>query len=275
MRRTATSVFFACLLAIIIGGCADGEQGPSLRSQIERTLTESMGQIGAYTENVYDTLRPVSFLTAAERSSLRRYLNPQQLSRARALGARPSSTAELEQFQSEGRLVRLDDSTEYWAIRELNYSTPWVTPDTRAMLQELGRRFQSRLEEMGLPPYRLEISSVLRTAQDQAALRQRNPNAARGTSTHEFGTTVDIPYSSYAPPAEPVVDLNTDAVPWLEPYLRQVEDVMLARAAAEKSRELTAVLGDVLREMQSEGKVMVTMERRQPVYHMTVAQRYE
>jgi hypothetical protein len=34
-----------------------------------------------------------------------------------------------------------------------------------------------------------------------------------------------------------------------------------------------AVLGGVLLELQNEGSVMVTLERLQPVYHMTVARR--
>jgi len=38
-----------------------------------------------------------------------------------------------------------------------------------------------------------------------------------------------------------------------------------------KSRELQKILGDVLREAQDEGIVLVTLERLQPVYHVTVA----
>lgn len=44
--------------------------------------------------------------------------------------------------------------------------------------------------------------------------------------------------------------------------------------AARRSRELMAILGNVLIEAQDEGKVMVTLERLQPVYHMTVARRF-
>ena len=112
---------------------------------------------------------------------------------------------------------------------------------------------------------------MLRTAEDQANLRRVNPNAARGESTHMYGTTVDLAYSSFRPPAEPVLDLDTAGAPWLEPHLRRVEDAATEAGAARMSRELQAELGHVLREMQSEGKVMVTMEVRQPVFHITVA----
>ena len=51
----------------------------------------------------------------------------------------------------------------------------------------------------------------------------------------------------------------------------RITALALERVAARYSRELQKILGDVLREMQSEGLVMVTLERQQPVYHLTVA----
>jgi hypothetical protein len=45
------------------------------------------------------------------------------------------------------------------------------------------------------------------------------------------------------------------------------------RVAGRRALELKAILGAVLVEMQDEGKVMVTLDRLQPVYHMTVARR--
>ena len=52
---------------------------------------------------------------------------------------------------------------------------------------------------------------------------------------------------------------------------RRVRALALERMAARYSRELQAVLGEVLREMQAAGEVMVTLERQQPVYHITLA----
>ena len=42
-------------------------------------------------------------------------------------------------------------------------------------------------------------------------------------------------------------------------------------ATAAQRRELQAILGEILLDLQREGRVMVTLERQQPVYHMTVA----
>ena len=127
-------------------------------------------------------------------------MNAAHLERARSLGIRPPEAGALDSLVQTGALVELERSTEQWVVRELEHSLPYVLPVTREALVELGTRFQARLDSLGLPAYRFEISSVLRTAEQQADLRGSNVNAARGTSTHEFGTTVDIAYSGYAAP---------------------------------------------------------------------------
>ena len=246
----------------------------AVADRVERALAAGISAAEARADSVVAALLPVPLLRTSEQRALLQYPNDQHVARARALGVRPGSEAELERLLDEGRLVRLADSTAHWVVRELDHSRPFVTPDVVALLTEIGERFQAELAAMGLPPYRLEVSSALRTAEAQADLRASNANAARGTSAHEFGTTVDVAYESFAAPTEPVVAFDTDAAPWLAPHLRRIADTALERAAAQKSRELQAILGRLLREIQSEGKVLVTLEERQPVYHMTVNQRF-
>ena len=286
MRNTA-NVGWAVLLVVMMGGCLEQQGGAlpdktaraeieaDVQARIERVLDEALHRYEARADSVREALRPIPLLRASEKAALRRYLNPQHLAQARRLGvSRPQDSTEVASLRRSGELIRLQDSTAYWTIRELNYSVPFVVPDVEAMLKEIGRRFQERLDELGLPPFRLEVSSVLRTIEDQDALRNTNPNASRSASTHEFGTTIDIAYSSYAAPTQSAVEVETKETRWLQPYLDKVRDAMLERAAARKSRELQAILGHVLQEMQDEGKIMVTYERRQPVYHITVAQQY-
>jgi hypothetical protein len=62
--------------------------------------------------------------------------------------------------------------------------------------------------------------------------------------------------------------------PWLAPHLEWVAGMLAETVAARRSREMMAILGSVLLDMQNEGKIMVTLERLQPVFHMTVAQGY-
>jgi hypothetical protein len=219
-------------------------------------------------------MQPLPLLRPAQEAALRRFLNPAQLERARQLGVTPNQTeAQLERLVAEGRLVHIEPGTEYWIVRELDFSVPLVTPDAYALLREIGERFQRRLADMGLPAYRFEITSVLRSAEDQRRLRAVNPNAAAGVSTHQFGTTFDLAYNAFAAPAEPVLAVSAPEAPWLEPRLDYIGALLLETVAARRARELQAILGQTLIELQNEGAVMVIMEQLQPVYHMTVARR--
>ena len=267
------------LIALIFLFLGCGKQPPPQQGEpvadvpgVEPVMERAMSRIRVYADSMDAVLRPVSLLNFREKAGLRQYPNRVQLERARRLGVgRPATDEDLDALLEDSSLVPIEDTTRYWVVRELDYSAPYLTPDARALLVQIGERFQERLEEMGLPALRFEISSMLRTPANQRALRRTNPNAARTVSTHEFGTTADIAYSSYAAPAEPVLTFETGEFEWLRPYLAEICEVAVARVAAKRSRELQAIMGDVLRELQAEGKVMVTLEERQPVYHFTVA----
>ncbi len=270
---------------------------PSLEAELSRELE----RIAARADSVDAIFRPLPLLRPADETALRRYPNRAHVARAQRLGIpRSAGATARDELLESGRLIELEDSTAYWVVRELNRSVALVVPDTRALLVEIGERFQARLAELGAPPFRFEISSVLRTAEDQAALRRRNANAASGVSAHEYGTTVDIAYNGFAAPAS--TDASTAALAGastriskgaladastgtaasdgaagapLAVHLAAIETAMLERVAGRRSGELKAILGGVLRELQTEGKVLVTLERQQPVYHLTVGRRLE
>lgn len=248
-------------------------EATAAESPAERALRLTLERSHALADSIEDLLRPVPLMRPAEEEALRRYGQSTQLARARALGVRPSNEAELAAARRDGRLITLEDSTRHWVVREMADDRAVVTPDTRALLERLGERFQDRLDDMGLPPYRLEVTSAFRSAADQARLRRSNVNAARGVSTHEFGTTVDIGYFTFPSPAELPEGVVADGPAWMAPYLESVARAVLESVSARKQLELKKVLGDVLREAQSDGLVLVTLERLQPVYHMTVADR--
>lgn len=224
-------------------------------------------RIQAYADSVDSQLRQVSGLSLNERRQLRRDVNDPQVARARQLGIRRGADAEA--MVKADKLVRLPDTTQHWIVRELDYSSPYVTPSAEAMLVEIAERFHTRLDSLRVPRFRLDITSVLRTPQDQAKLRRRNSNAANQESAHEFGTTVDVAYRRYAPPE---IELDT-LHPQLQGPARQLLDSLMEETARERGAELQAVLGRVIAEMRSEGKLLVMMERSQTVFHMTVARR--
>lgn len=241
----------------------------------ERALAREMARVQARIDSIDAIFQPLPLLRPAQEAALRRFTNESQLAAARRLGTGANTArSALDGLVAEGRLVRLGDTTDHWVVRELDHSSPYLTSDAAAALREIAERFQRSLARAGLPAYRLEVTSALRSAEDQAELRRTNVNAAAGESTHQYATTFDIAYSAFAPPAEPVTRPAIPEAPWLEQHLVWVTGTLAETVAARRSRELMAILGNVLIEMQSEGKVMVTLERLQPVYHMTVARRY-
>lgn len=268
------------LVFVVLIGCEAPPAPPEL--PVERTEGHAAAALGgllapieAWAEEADEALEPLALLRFPEQAALRQFSNQVQLERAVALGVSDAATAAARQRHLDaGRLVRLADSTRYWVVRELDHSYPLVTPDVEVLLTRLGERFHAALAEHGLPPLRMEITSVLRTPDLQADLRATNANAARGRSTHEFGTTIDVAYSSFAAPERAAPDsLMARWDPALRPLGQKLAALALERVAAQRSREVQAILGRVLIALQQEGVVMVTLEELQPVYHMTVARR--
>jgi hypothetical protein len=245
-------------------GSADGGAAAAV-------LDREAARIDAAAAAIDSIFQPLPLLRPADEEALRRFSNEAQLERARALGVgRSRSEAELQALLAEGALVRLEDGA-HWVVRDLDHSQPLAVPGVHALLTEIGERFHDRLAELGAPPFRMEVTSVLRSAADQEALRRVNPNAAQGESTHEHGTTVDVLYSAFAAPAEPIGAIDAAGAGWAAEHLRRYAGLAAERVAARRAMEIKAVLGTVLLEMQREGKVMVTLERLQPVFHMTLA----
>ncbi len=239
------------------------------RAEMEAILTDRMDVADGLARSADRILSPLPVMTPAEEAALRRFLSAFHLARARELGTRVEDEDALDSLVAAGRLTELEDSTLYWIVRP-DISPAHVVPDVRSLLEVLGGRFQERLAEMGLPPYRMEITSALRTAEGQARLRRDNANAAAGVSSHEFGTTVDLSYAAFAPPAEVPPEI-IDGVPEdLRPFIDRIADLAFESVSARKSRELGRIFSQVLAEAQGEGMALVIYERQQTVYHLTV-----
>jgi hypothetical protein len=239
-------------------------------AEFEAALSETIRRADDAADRVARTADDLPVVTDADEEALRRFLNPTHVARARALGVRAQNRAQLDSLLAAGRLIQLEDSTEHWIVRP-GTAPAEVVPAVGALLAELGGRFQARLAEEGLPPYRIEVTSALRTTERQDRLRRSNANAAAGASSHEFGTTVDVSYAAFAPPAVLPSEIFAGVPEDLVPHARRIAMLAFESASARKSRELGGIFSRVLREAQDEGLVLVIYERLQTIYHLTVA----
>jgi hypothetical protein len=277
MRSTA----FLLVLALTSCGWLERERDEAARAAAEAARAETLAEVESmlaeavrradHTAGAADRiLSPMPVMTPAEENGLRRFLGGTHVAEARRVGVRVGTEQELESLVATGRLVRLPDSTQHFIVRERT-SPAYVVPAMQALLETLGARFQARLAELELPPYRIEVTSALRTSDRQERLRRSNSNAATGVSSHEFGATVDLSYAAFAPPAErPLVYASATPEP-LRPHLERLVDLALESVSARKSRELGKIFSAVLAEAQAEGLALVIYERQQTIYHVTVS----
>lgn len=250
---------------------------PPVATAAERPARIALDSLDGRIRRVRARFERVRPPLSREENALRRPRTPmyrEHLRAADSLGVPPvGGEADLRRHVAAGRLVPLAD-TEGYTVRILEHSAPFVTPDAAALLGEIGRRFQARLDAAGLPRYRLTVSSATRTADFQADLRRTNRNATGGTSSHEYGVSFDLVYwrFAYAPqPADSLAFLSD--TPLREPLERLRHERLAALGALYWDR-LFGELTRVLREIQEEGKALVLLEAEQPVFHVTVARRY-
>lgn len=213
--------------------------------------------------------------TSDEEAALRRPRTPPyraHLAAADSFGVPPvRGEGDLARHLRAGRLVPLVDN-EYYVVRVLEHSKPFVRPALRDRLDEAGRRFQARLAERGLPRYRFTVSSALRTADLQELLGETNRNAAVGRSSHEYGASADIVYTRYALQPSAADTLRTAAA---DPDRERAQRVYTRWAhdlAGAYDDRLFGPLTRVLAEMQREGRLLVLLESEQPVFHVTLDQ---
>ena len=173
-------------------------------------------------------------------------VNDVQLAVAQAIGVPPVRDRE-EAEKLKSKLVKLE-ATDTYVIDSLTHSIPYLIPSAKELLDDIGRVFQDSLSAKGLNPYKLVVTSVLRTEEDVAKLSKNNINASEN-STHCYGTTFDLSYWRYVK----IPDLRG------RPY----EDV--------PPEYLRATLSQVLKDIHDQGnRCYVKYERQQNCFHITV-----
>ena len=143
-------------------------------------------------------------------------------------------------------LVRIRSNSHY-SIAKLTHSIPYLTNGAAELLEMIGKNFLDSLENKGLNPNKIIVTSVLRTQEDIKKLQKSgNPNAVKN-SAHCYATTFDIAYAYY------------DKT-WFK-YFRFCESV--------EPKTLKKVLGEVLRDLRRQKKCYVKYEVKQRCFHIT------
>jgi len=148
---------------------------------------------------------------------------------------------EIDEYVRKSILVKVSENG-YYQLKSLTHSQPYLIPEAVDMLNEIGFRFQKKLEEKKYNKYRFRVTSLLRTEETQNKLCSRNGNAT-SHSAHLYGTTVDISYKNF-------YNVKNDTI--------------------ESSYEAVQTLTKVLVEMRQECKFLAVRERKQSCFHLTV-----
>jgi hypothetical protein len=147
---------------------------------------------------------------------------------------------DLKQRISDGDLVKVRTG-RYFIIEKMNYSSPYITPETRTLLNEVAKRFRRKVSEKGLKGARLIITSMTRQSENVKDLKTRNVNSSVN-SPHLYGNAFDISYKRII--VRKFHQTNCD------------------------NKYLKDALGEVIWGLRQEGKCWATYERMQNCFHV-------
>lgn len=171
-------------------------------------------------------------------------LNAVHMEAAKRIGVEAVANRD-EAEHAKKKLHHIVDNNLY-AIDSLTHSIPYLVPQAGKLLMNIGQNFQDSLTSKGLNPYKVIVTSVLRTQDDVKRLRKRNINASEN-SVHVHGTTFDISWKRF----KKIEDKNG----------RPLQDV--------GSDTLKLVLAEVLRDVRKEEKCYIKYELKQGCFHIT------
>ena len=137
------------------------------------------------------------------------------------------------------QLVEIE-ANEYCVLDTMYYSYPFLTPETKILIDEIGERFQRKLENTILKCTRFTLTSMLRTTNSISRLRKRNRNSIKNSS-HLHGTTFDISYKQF----------------WGDKEYSSVEILYLQD-----------ILAKTISELRSEKRCFATYEQWQTCFHV-------
>jgi hypothetical protein len=123
------------------------------------------------------------------------------------------------------------------------YSYPYLTRDSKKLLDEIGKRFKKKVKRDGLMGSRFIITSLTRTSEKVKGLGKANTNAS-DNSPHLNGNAFDISYARFS---------------FRKLYVTECDKWYMKEALAE-----------VIWQLKEEKKCWTTYERNQGCFHVVL-----
>lgn len=149
---------------------------------------------------------------------------------------------EIRKMAGEGKLVRTRSNSHY-IVERMTHSYPYITRDSRILLDEIGHRFNEKTRHVGLKGSKFYVTSMTRTTEKMKGLKKRNGNLS-DNSPHLIGNAFDISYVRFS---------------FRKLFVTECDKAYLKEALAE-----------VIWELRKEKKCWATCERVQGCYHVVV-----
>lgn len=163
-----------------------------------------------------------------------------QIRAAQKVGLKEIPSSRDDVLEMMDQLEKVKNCKAY-SLSSMGHSIPYLRPNAKAALEQIGTAFRDSLKSKGLPDYKIVATSLLRTQADVDRLQKAN-SIAVSQSCHSYGTTFDISY-------------------------KQFERVSLGKSMSQE--DLKKVLGEVLYDQRKAGNIYVKHEISQPCFHIT------
>lgn len=239
MNKTSLLLIFSFITLFSIGTLAMVSYQPDLKQRIKETYTSLLENTEVIDSTEFIDSLPEEIAAPIELQVFKGKLNKDSYE-DHLIAAERSGVGiiqnenQLSQLLADQILVKTTFGAGY-KVDSLTHSVPYVTQNSKKVLEELGRAYEKLSGEGNF----FTVSSATRTEEQQKSLKRRNRNATDGASSHSYGVSFDISYIRFNGVRE-----------WNQKEQKNLETV--------------------LNHFQQTGKIYVIKERRQSCYHITV-----
>jgi hypothetical protein len=239
MKKLPLILLASFFVLLSVAALASEEYFPALKKQLKKTYSaltatpDPPKPVEKFEPIIVEVPTPELNITLPTREITKEYDNHLIAGENNGFGL-IESEEHFTQLIQEKKLILVSEGNGY-RVDKLTHSYPYVTPQSKAILNEIGQAFQSLTKDETF----FTISSVTRTPEQQKNLRKRNRNATSGISSHSYGVSFDISYIRF-------------------------------NGKRGGNRSVQDDLEKVLNEFQAANKIFFIKERKQSCYHVTV-----